>query len=64
MENEQLAYRQMYPQTSDGTFVVGNAIKLSEWPQQPNTPYVATRGEHTEQVLAELTSAGTLRSKL
>ena len=60
VDNEQLAHRRMYPTTEDGTFVVGNSVKLSDYPLQPVRPYVAEKGEHTEVVLAELARNGKL----
>ena len=60
VDNEQLAHRKMYPTTEDGTFVVGNSVKLSEYSLQPVRPYVAEKGQHTEVVLAELARNGKL----
>ena len=60
VDNEQLAHRKMYPTTEDGTFVVGNSVKLSEYSLQPVRPYVAEKGQHTEMVLAELARNGKL----
>jgi hypothetical protein len=54
VSNVQLQHRGMFPTTADGTFVVGNSIKLSSYPQQPTRPFVAERGEHTVAVQAQL----------
>ena len=58
VDNVQLQHRNMYPTTADGTFVIGNSIRLSNYPQQPVQPYVAARGEHTELVLGQLAQPG------
>lgn len=54
VSNPQLQHRGMFPTTADGTYVIGNSIKLSSFPQQPTRPFVAKRGEHTEAVQAQL----------
>ena len=49
-----------YPQTEDGTYVIGNSVRLSSYPQQPTTPFIASRGEHTELVLGQLAAGAKL----